>query len=254
MKYLIAALGLIASAISANAADLGKYSLKDPIPAAAAPVERVTYQNAFWEGAYAGASINYETLNFDHDLRIGGYSLGEAVADGIVTERGGDGNGWSASIRAGYDFQRGRVVVGPYVEVTGIDGASAERTYATPFCASCAASVTWESNWSVEAGGRLGIDLGMFMLYAKLGYTATSFSGDASLTYDGEEIGSRSLDKTLNAIAYGGGVEAKLSQHVVVFGEVMHYDFSDVTYREDGAEYSADLDKTVGKLGLSYRF
>lgn len=199
MKKLLAASIVAACATTANAADLGRYpgSVKDGV-----------YQpEVSWAGFSASVAGGASFYTGDVDALGYDFSL----------------TGFTGLGRLQYDWQAGRLVVGPYADIS--------------FTTSSDADV--DTRLGFGAGVRAGIAEGNALVYGKLGYHRS-------------HIGSDYLDvsKDLNAVRVGGGLEFRMSQKLTAFAEAnidLYDDVSVVGYKLESTETSV-----LG--GVRYRF
>ena len=153
-----------------------------------------------WSGAYVGAQVNYGTIQ----------------SDGLASA---DGDGFLVGLRAGYDLDLGRAVVGGLVQYDtgsielGATGAEVEDI--------------------LRVGGRVGYDLGRALFYGAAGYTQA----------DTNVVGN------MDGYFLGVGTEMFVTDSVTVGIETLYHDFGDL----DGAP-GVDAEAATVGLNLNYRF
>lgn len=206
---------------------------------------------AEFDGFYVGATAGYDfqpnddnaSVLFDRNLdgRFGdtvvtaaganafstGFCGGAALANNAAGGCSRDRNGFGYSGRAGYDAQRGNLVVG----IVGEFGDSAITDSVTAFSTTPANYVLTRSvNWEGGLRGRFGYAFGKTLAYATAGLgfarirrsfrssnTANSFTNNGDTT----EVGGQ----------FGGGIEQKLGKHFSLGLEFMHHSYNDTDFR-----------------------
>jgi len=219
---------LVAALLGSTAASAADLIIETP----AAPV--VVDTSGDWEGFYLGLAAGA----FWASSNPSGTPVPEEEFFDLETE------GATASLYAGYNWQVGdSLVLGLEGEVSWLDLAfDADRgedpwTYLT---------ADWSAALSARAGFLVTPEL---LLYGKLGYSWTNF--EAGSWRDGPTI----EDGTIGAIQVGLGVETKLTENVVLRGEVA-YNFAsdDVSINYGGSEYVYTPDYGTAKVGISFKF
>ncbi|WP_179380435.1 outer membrane protein [Jannaschia marina] len=185
-------------ATAATPALAGNITPVEPEPTPVAPViVAPTYE---WSGPYIGGQINYA----------------RAQTDGLL---GVDGDGVLVGLRAGYDLDLGRTVVGGLLQY---DIGEIELDPSGV-----------EIDNILRVGGRVGYDLGRTLLYGLGGYTTadTNILGDT----DGYFI--------------GFGSETFITESVTFGVETIYHDFEDF---DDASDVDTEA-ATVG-VNLNFRF
>ncbi len=197
MKLLTGILGLtltgVAALASANAAD--EYPITEGID---------------WSGPYAGVNIGGAWGNLNTNDVDGLYSGGASPGQ----EFGNNSAGVFGGAQLGYNFQRGSLVIGPEVDLGGIDVSN--KKWSVPGFAD-----GFDSGFYADVTGRLGLTVGQGLLYAKGGYVY--FSGSDS-HFDAAPPTSTSTTG-LSGWTFGGGYEYKINPAWSVKGEYLHSDF-----------------------------
>lgn len=221
MKRVIAALfagvaGLAAS--QASAADL----VVEPTPVA--PVEPIVERSAFdWTGFYIGANA--------------AYGWGEYEIDAGGASATPDFDGFSGGAFIGYNQQiYGNWVVGGEADVMlGQDDSFT------------VGGVTVDSDMPVlsTVRARVGYAFDSFMVYG---------TGGLALGFGEADIGGGSDSNTHVGWAVGAGIEAALTENITARAEYLYVDTSSETYSFGGTSADADLDTSLVRVGVGYKF
>lgn len=208
-----------------------------------------------WTGAYAGLNA--------------GYIWGDATTTDDVKDWGKDPKfvgpfnnsvgGFVGGGTLGYNFQVGRFVVGPEID---LDYADLSGSIKTPSSQSGN-----HQNISLDGGflGTFGARAGFLidpatLIYAKGGFAL--YTGEATQTTTAEGYQTHGTD-TFTGFVVGGGVERKLTENVSLKIEFQHYEFStetgDQTSLTDAPighvyENHTDLTADSVRVGLNYKF
>jgi len=256
------ALGTLAIAAQANAADIYQPSLKDAPIVVAPPVwtgfyfgghlgaawtQLETRRNDYWDG-YADHDYNYSSF--------GGKNLNDQSAFG-----GG---------QFGYNWQTGgNFVFGIEVDIGGL-GSDNERTFfASTDEAGALVNVKAQGGFYGDVTGRLGYAWGNTLLYAKGGFAwiQPELKVRAAVYDDNLDGGvgyyNHTFDDTLTGWTVGAGLEFLLNPNWSVKVEYLHYDFGldnnhwnwDANYA-DGYNnwklFKDDFTVDTVKLGVNY--
>ncbi|HEX8063097.1 MAG TPA: outer membrane beta-barrel protein [Allosphingosinicella sp.] len=136
----------------------------------------------------------------------------------------------------GYDFQKGKLVVGVEGEATTSIGRECEVLMSSIQDRLCV-----KLGRDLYAGGRVGIVVGSgTLLYAKAGYTNLRLKD----TYDPGTAGGSGFEFTrhLDGVRVGAGIEQKLGSNAYVKGEYRY------------SNYESDSWKHDGLIGIGFRF
>lgn len=190
-RFILAAILPVIAAAPALAGNIAPV-FNEPTPVVAITP---TYS---WSGAYVGAQLSY----------------GRVQTDGLV---GVDGEGALLGVRAGYDFDLGRSVVGALLQY---DAGSIDLD---------PSGVEVEN--ILRVGGRYGLDLGSTLAYASLGYARA----------DTDVVGNT------DGVFLGFGTETYVSQNLTLGVETVYHNFGDF----DGA---AGVDAEAVTLGVNLNF
>lgn len=197
-----------------------------------------------WAGAYVGGSLGYSFGGDDEvglDFFTGGTLTGRDTGLGDL-----DLNGPTASVHAGYRWQRGAWVFGPELAIEGgsVDDSVEFSSGGTDYTAE--SSVNYIATLAMKTGYVVNPQT---LVYGTAGLTYGDFSYD---------LNTASEDYTANGWAVGLGVERKLSDRMSVFAEYQYRDFgsTDVSFA-DGADsivtVATPKHQNV-KLGVNFRF
>jgi len=285
-----AALGALAVATQANAADIYSGGLKDPVIVAPPPI---------WAGFYAGIHLGAAWTDYndqrnwfyDRCFDVGCFtSLDPLIEyDSFATRFGGHGKSQTTAFgggQIGYNFAPptwSNVVLGIEVDIDGV-GNDAEHTYLGntysdrfvngvldplgPYLTGIhTARVSRQNGLAFDVTGRLGWSFGPALLYAKGGFAwlesktsirATSYdpiSGFFATFASGNPWGTFSNDATLTGYTVGAGVEWLLNPNWSVKLEYLHFDFNGDNKRWDPITYYGPLtDATVFYRNNTWRF
>jgi outer membrane immunogenic protein len=191
-----------------------------------------------WSGSYWGIA--------------GGYALGSQKARDIASVISADEtvHGTVVGAYAGTNRQISRFVFGTEMDVS--KGAIA-GDFVLPgsawACGTAAANCSTEVGWHGSLRGRAGFAMNSFLPYVTvggtLGETTSSFSG----------LG---VSEKVSGIAYGWvagvGLEYALMRNLILRGEALHYELSDVAERFGVGEAGASANFNVLRIGASLKF
>lgn len=188
-----------------------------------------------WTGLYAGGSISAgdgalnATDSFRSDLSAGG--IGKSLSNM---------NGAGGSLRAGYDVQVSKFIIGAGGDYNlgKIDGQW------KPAPATFLGNPSMKSTASETASlfARAGYDAGEWMPYAMAGYTWS----DGKL-----EAGDTTERFTLEGATVGLGVEHNILNNLSAYGEWNYTSYKDI---DKGIPDAAELNSNQFKMGLNFRF
>jgi outer membrane immunogenic protein len=221
MKRAIAA--LLAGATSLAASQALAADLMEPVPVApieALPIERGAFD---WTGFYVGATA--------------AYGWGEYGVTAGGTTESIDVDGFTGGAYLGYNFA---------MTPNWIVGAEAD----------------------VMMGGRDSFTVGgvdvesrnpvLSTVRARVGYAFDNFlvygTGGLAVGFGEAEINGERDKNTHLGWAAGGGVEAALTDNITARAEYLYIDTKRETYTAGGSSASADLDASLIRFGLGYKF
>ncbi len=218
-----AIVALLGAAGAANAADFYAPGYKD------GPI--VAYPS--WTGYYIGAHIGgaWSTIDFN-----------DTIANVPFNN---DTSGIFAGGQIGYVYQLGNLVVGPEVDVGGMD---LSHSVTEPGLSPAVGSVS--SGLYFDITGRLGYAWGPAMVYIKGGY---AYYGGSLSVNDGQSPVVSHSD--LSGWTGGGGVEYKISPEWSLKAEYQFFEFN--TFQliaQDGNTYDDRFTAQTFKVGFNYHF
>ncbi|MEZ5838926.1 MAG: porin family protein [Hyphomicrobiales bacterium] len=200
---------------AAQAADLSAEA--EPAPAYEAP------QTFSWTGPYIGAHIGYAFGQF------------ETAAAGV--SRNIDADGFAGGLLAGINYQVGQFVVGFEGDYTA---TNFDGTRGFP-----GSVIKGDVDWMATLRGRAGLAVDRYLVYGTGGLALA----DISLNGYGSGDGANLTGWTL-----GAGVEAAVTDNVVVRAEYLYTSFPEKWYNLAGTPARADLDEHTLRLGVAYKF
>ncbi|WP_426027373.1 outer membrane protein [Brevundimonas sp. TWP2-3-4b2] len=195
-----------------------------------------------WSGPYIGISGGVvendeadESLVFDRDFdgqfddtvstSTGANAFAPGSCDGAANAQAvssgcdGDSTGVEASIRAGYDMQFGRVVVGLVGELSAMDVEDS----VTAFSSTPAAYVFTRQVENMAAlRARVGLPVGPALLYATGGAATAKVKNSFRTTNTTNSFTVRKDDDQADGYQLGGGVEWRLAPNLSLTGEYLY--------------------------------
>ncbi|WP_417248339.1 outer membrane protein [Celeribacter sp.] len=183
-----------------------------------------------WTGAYAGGNL--------------AWAQSDVIApDGALPGSSGDTtlidfDGMTGALRAGYDWQFSKVIVGVGLEygVGSLDGVGGASVGLDIF--------EYEIDKMASVFARVGYDAGNWLPYVLAGYTQAEFS--ETVISSGVLLGTRDLD----GITMGLGVERRITDRWTAYAEWSYTDFDEVFE----ASFENEMDMSQVKLGVNYSF
>ncbi|WP_407154904.1 outer membrane protein [Bradyrhizobium sp. STM 3557] len=230
--------------VLAPAGDLAPVRMSTKAPAIALPVGR-------WTGFYIGGNIGY-----------GWGSYGASNATGtIVTANGssapygfnavsGNGNGVTAGIQAGYNWQIAQTVLGIEADWQYLDSKTSTGNSAiavpTFIGGNFSGSASISTDWYATFRGRVGYAFGPALLYTtggvalaetKLSANATGSIVTSIFPPTLGPLGSMSASESAVLVGYvvGGGLEYALGTGWSIKGEYLHMGFGTNAYNLTGS-------------------
>jgi outer membrane immunogenic protein len=212
-------------------------SLSDPTANAPVAYEELSP----WQGTYVGATAGY---SFGGGDRIGVMpSAGNAFGLGNL-----DLEGWNGSLRAGYRWQIGKLVMGSEI---ALEGGGVEDSFTNG-----AYQASTKLNHALSLRMKAGAVVQIFdsYVYGIVGLTRGEF--DYAITGTGGN-GALSFDETYatNGYILGVGFERQISDQWTLTGEYEYVNFGsdNLTDGSGNTTKATPLFHTV-KLGLNYNF
>ena len=204
-----------------------------------------------WTGFYVGGNIGYGKARASADYAV----LGVPLLSGSE-----DLSGAVYGAQAGYNFQRGKFVLGIETDIQ----ATSQKASTTRVCATlaCGVGVTQTSEDSIPWLGTLrlrgGIAVDRFLIYGTGGIGYGAFKSTQTLTTILGSVTDQASDQR-PAWVVGAGVEAALTAHWSVKGEYLYLDTGtfNTTYSLLGIgliTQQARMTENIVRLGVNYRF
>jgi outer membrane immunogenic protein len=224
----LAAFAVLATAATANAADLGPYRS----PSRSSSLPPVEYSQPFsWSGLYLGVQLGYANGNTTADSGPSG---------GFNQAYDYKSSGWLGGGHVGYNFQRGNLVYGVEadLEKSGQKG---------PGVGSLGSYHATDVDWQGSLRGRLG-----------LAYDRTLFYGTAGWAFGDVKTnkGFASYSDVRNGWTAGVGVEHMLTTNLSARLEYRYTDFGVGKFGDTSINSidRSDVNQHAVRAGLSLKF
>lgn len=220
MTRVIAA--LLAGSTLAIAAPAFAADLPEQIPAA--PIAEAPVATAFdWTGAYVGGAVAY------------GWGTYSVSSNG--GSRDADTDGFTGSLYAGYNYEVApNWILG--AEIDGTLGGSDDFVVG-------GTRVSTDTNFIGTARARVGYAFDSFMVYG---------TGGLAYGWGSADFNGGSDDNLHVGFAVGGGVEAALTPNLIARAEYLYMNTSEETYTVGNQSAKGDLDGSLVRFGLAYKF
>jgi outer membrane immunogenic protein len=229
MKYLFVALAVLASPACAE----------DYVPPESYETPEVSSGWDYdWSGSYLGVSAALATGQHD-TIGVGGIS---ASSDDLT--------GTGLGLYLGQNYHVTRFVFGTEMDFAKTDiSGKFDLPGSLVACSAVGFSCDTSINWVGSFRGRAGVAFNSFLPYVTAGIAVagvdTRFAGPL-------------LDKNVGGLGVGyvlgAGLDYAVMKNLVVRGEVLHYELSDVGDTVLGTKVSSDPQFTVGRVGVSLKF
>jgi outer membrane immunogenic protein len=173
-----------------------------------------------------------------------GYLWGKTrvVDDGVLTESGAPTNGFVGGVLAGYNWQRGPLVLG----IEGDFGWSNARGHGTAVFV--ATPNTYTLNWDGHVVGKVGYAMGQWLFFGTGGLAVADLDfleGVAAPNRGGKYVG----------FSVGGGVEYAFTRNLLGRLQYIYDDFGSKNYvAADGGIYRVSLTSQTFRGALSWKF
>ncbi len=182
---------------------------------------------ANWDGLYVGlhGGTGFGTTRLDHP------QFGDIDTRGAVS-----------GLHLGRNWQFGSFVL-------GLEG-DASKSWVNGRNAFTSGAISDVSrNWTGSARGRFGYAYGNIMAYGTAGVvtgrqTITATQGTATWRTSNGQVG----------LAYGAGLAWQATPQISLRGEVLRHQFGEQTFSLGGTQTPVDLDETIVRGGLTFRF
>lgn len=170
----------------------------------------------------------------DADRAFDGASATAITGVDVSSSVGNDDTGVIYGGQLGYDWQRGKTVLGVEAEASGSSAKGCGGTTLFRYCT--------KQDRDLYVGGRIGRVVGdSTLLYAKAGYTNSRVTGtyvDNTTTPSTSGSGSSTSD----GVRAGVGIEQKLGSNVALKAEYRY------------SNYEGSYSRNQGVVGLGFRF
>lgn len=164
-----------------------------------------------------------------------GFYAGVHGGAGLVNMPAGNDRDVLAGIQGGYNYQFGNFVVGGELEGSYNNGLQHRLT----------STGALEQTWTGTAKARAGVAVDNFLLFGTVGVASARLNSQGAVT---------SPDRWATGLAFGGGVEMALTEHLSGKLEYTQTRFNDVSSTIAGSARSDNLVNHAIKAGLNYRF
>ncbi|WP_082884944.1 outer membrane protein [Bradyrhizobium stylosanthis] len=274
MRFVLTTLSIVAlSPIAAQAADL------PPLR----PTTEVAAQAGSWTGFYIGGNVGYA---WGRDGASNGtgtlVNVNGGTAPYIFNPALGNGNGFTAGIQAGYNWQIKHAVVGVEADWQHLNSKVASGDSAIAILPAIGANFSGgtsvSTDWYASFRGRVGYAFGPALLYATGGIALAETKVSANvagsiptslfpLTYGPLGFMNASERTLLVGYAVGGGLEYSLGAGWSIKGEYLHMGFGTNGYNLSGSLQSptgftgvitthVDIKPSfdIARVGVNYRF
>ncbi|MBV0890737.1 porin family protein [Paracoccus sp. Z118] len=216
------ALGLAASA------NAGGYTAPVTDVAPAAPVVVTPAPAGDWQGLYAGGTLGYG-FGGDDEFTLGGGSI---VGDNEIS-------GVNAGLHVGYRWQRGNLVIGPELSITGGNVDDSVSVLGDDYESSLNHMVALK----LKTGYQVRPDT---LVYGIAGVSR----GDFTFTADGQDF-----DYDTNGYVFGLGIERMITDRLSVTGEIErnHFKSENIDLGALGDTNGTPTFNNV-KVGVNFKF
>jgi outer membrane immunogenic protein len=235
MKRILLAVALLLGAVNANAQDADDdYAAPEE---QAAPESSGSGWDYDWSGAYIGA--NAGVVWGDHDtIGVGGI---------IASDSGLSGSEYG--LHVGTNHQFATVVFGSELDFASADISGDFSLPGSLVACTGAFACDTQVNWHGSLRGRAGLAFNSFLPYVTGGLAVAG----VETNYNGPAL-NQSVDGYSVGWVLGAGLEYAVMKHLVVRGEALHYELSDVSDSVLGTDVSSDPAFTVVRVGASVKF
>jgi outer membrane immunogenic protein len=256
---------LTVAASSANAADM---PLKTPIYAPA-PLYS-------WSGFYVGGTVGGASGNFDPSTAtvfspVGYFAPASVAAVNTVGPPSIKPTGFTGGFEAGYNWQVGKIVLGfeGDVESLQLRGSSISSASYPLFAGGFTVNSNASTSWLATTRGRIGVAFDNILIFGTGGAAFTNLNGNFSFS-DTFAAAAESASFSGSKIGYvgGGGLEAGLWGPWTVKAEYLYVNFGTlsatstnltafparIAFPSNAFTHSIDLNASIARVGLNYRF
>jgi opacity protein-like surface antigen len=215
---------------TASAADLPVYT-KAPVMAVEPAYD--------WSGFYVGGHFGYL------------WGKTRVVDDGVLTESGAPTNGVVGGVLAGYNWQRGPLVLGIEGDFGWLDAVGHGEGPPPPPPAPL--PNTYNINWDAHLVGKVGYASGQWLFFATGGAAFAGFDFQEGVAPGTMPPGS--IGATLVGFSVGGGVEYAFTRNLLGRLQYIYDDFGGHDFAAiDGGTYHASLTSQTFRGALSWKW
>jgi len=215
-----------------------------PTPAVADPVVAVSAPDNFWEGFYAGATIGMGNANYDIEIDIEN-PMGPEFLFLNLPDLGGQGGVFG--LNAGYSFALSSSLIAG-IQLDAQMTSIVNDTLLEVDISGDDLSFLYELSPSqiLTISGRIGVLTSPdTQIYGLLGYSQGTFEGSYDLYSNSFSIDEEgSYDFELTGMAFGAGIETRVTQSMSVAIEYRYIAFEDYSFIE------IDEPDVVGNVGF----
>lgn len=164
-----------------------------------------------------------------------------------------DTDGFIGGLTAGYNWQRGQVVLGLEGDLSAANVSGLIDTDTAP-CFATDQGCTSELNWFGTARVRAGYAIGNLLPYLTGGLAFGQIKGTADFgACDSDPCG---YDRTKAGWTLGGGVEWAMNEKLSFKAEYLRIDLGNpgIAPNDDGQFDGSDITFDTVRLGINYRF
>jgi opacity protein-like surface antigen len=265
-NFIFAAIAVIVGVMPAGASDLGGSTKDEPTTFPA-----IYRTAAHFGGGYIGASVNWERLDVDQRG-----SLDWSQCDNC--EHNDAGQVWSGKlpgmsddafaggVQAGYNFELGRVYVGPVVKFD-LGGPSASLKHSFDENGDVTGELNFDVNWSATVAAKFGVAvtdrIGVYG-FAGVGFVDVDVNGNVHANLGapigGIGLNSKAHNDTVTAFTYGVGGDLKITDRWRAFAEWQRFDLD--TFNASGSVlldcvtygYKGNAELDVIRVGVNVAF
>jgi outer membrane immunogenic protein len=190
-----------------------------------------------WSGFYLGVQGGYTMGKADAATTTvfsptGYFAASSVPAIATVGAQALDPSGVLGGIRAGYNFQFDKIVLGLEADFSfsGLKG-TATGTAVYPCCAPTDFTIvqTVTTSWLATARARLGYSFGALLVYATGGLAMTNIDYQSVLNDTfAKATENGGLTQTLTGYTFGGGLAYQLSAQLAIMADYLYLGFGDI--------------------------
>jgi outer membrane immunogenic protein len=220
-------------------------------------------QSTDWTGPYAGITAGYS--NGDYNVRNAplhtspGSSFFGAYGGTVANSRPSfPVKGEDYGVTGGFNMQSGNIVYGVEADAAISQANEAAVIHNRP-TGQFDTRLEGDVNYTATLRARVGYAVGPVLLYGTAGGAMMRASLDRAYTNAaGAQIANKD-GETYFGLAYGGGAEWALSDHLSAKVEYLRADYQRETHSHDYGSHGfgltrVDQERDMGRVGVNYRF